>query len=245
MLSKKVLKDIQSLGVKKYRSEAGVFIAEGPKALHDLIEEVPENIVGIYAISSWIEKNKNLTLPFVEISEIELERISLLKTPNEVLAVVKQFKYEEPVAIAGLSIYLDGIQDPGNLGTIIRICDWYGIKNLICSPGCADMYNPKVVQSTMASISRVQVWYDENDVWLAKQKADLYAATLSGKSVKEIGAVTNGILLIGNESKGLRHEVLEMAKHHVTIPRVGKAESLNAAVATGIILSHFITTGNV
>lgn len=245
MLSKKVLKDIQSLGVKKYRVEAGLFVAEGPKMIHDLMLEVPEKIVGIYALKSWIEKNNNDKLPVFEISESELKQLSALKKPNGVLAVVKQFNYAEPVASEGLSIYLDGIQDPGNLGTIIRIADWYGVQHIICSPNCADMFNPKVVQSTMASIARVKVWYDEADAWLLKQKADLYAATLSGKSLQGFGSVNNGILLIGNESKGLRGELLQMAKHHVTIPRAGKAESLNAAVATGIILSHFIPTGNV
>lgn len=245
MLSKKVLKDIQSLGVKKYRSGAGLFVAEGPKMVFDLEQEVPQNIVGVYAIKSWVEKNKNTKLPFFEISAGELQMISSLKTPNEVVAVVRQFEQEEPVAQKGLYIYLDGIQDPGNLGTIIRIADWFGVKNVVCSPNCADMYNHKVVQSTMASIARVKVWYDEEDTWLQKQNIALYAAALSGNPISTVGNVSNGILLIGNESKGLRPEVLRLAKHHITIHKIGGAESLNAAVATGIILSHFTSTENV
>lgn len=245
MLSKKVLKDIQSLGVKKYRSEAGLFIAEGTKLVTELAEVAPQHIAGLYAIKPWIDKNKDIRLPVTEIAESDLQRISSLKTPNEVLAVVRQFDHKEPVAEDTFCIYLDGIQDPGNLGTIIRIADWFGVQHVVCAPHCADLYNPKVVQSTMASIARVQIWYDDEDTWLAKQNADLYAATLGGTPLDQFRGMRKGILLIGNESKGLRTELIKMAKYQLTIPRVGKAESLNAAVATGIILSHLISTENV
>jgi RNA methyltransferase, TrmH family len=141
----------------------------------------------------------------------------------------------------GFTLYLDTIQDPGNFGTIIRIADWFGISDVICSGGCADLYNPKVVQSTMASIARVNVYYDEDGLWLARHTdVPVFAAALEGRSVYSCNNVSRGILLIGNESKGIRKEWLSMAKEKITIPRIGAAESLNAAVATGIILSHMI-----
>jgi TrmH family RNA methyltransferase len=211
----------------------------------ELLHAAPQYIEGIYALKSWIGNNKNITVPLFEITEVELQRLSSLKTPNEVIAVVKQFPGTEPVVKDGICIYLDTVQDPGNLGTIIRIADWFGIKQIICSLGCADVYAPKVVQSTMASISRVGVWYDEDEDWLQKQKTNLYAATLNGKPLKQFSPVTKGVLLIGNESKGLREQIIDAATHQITIPRIGAAESLNAAVATGIILSHLVSNENV
>lgn len=242
MLSKKVLKDIQSLGLKKHREEQGLFIAEGPKIVSELVPLLKQRIVGIYGTESWIETNaSSLAGHIVEVvSEIELERLSQLQTPNAVLMVAKQAVSEEPKGIKGITLYLDAIQDPGNFGTIIRIADWFGIQHVVCGAGCAELYNPKVVQSTMASIARVNVWYDKEGDWLGKQKAPKLAAALNGISLFEFKTTKPAILLIGNESKGLRPELLESAEHKITIPRIGEAESLNAAVATGIILSHLI-----
>jgi TrmH family RNA methyltransferase len=241
MLSKKEIKDIQSLGLKKHRQETKLFIAEGPKIVSELAALVPSQIQVVYAVETWIKENASLLDPskLVEISETELERLSQLQTPNKAVAVVKQFEYKEPVA-STFTLYLDTIQDPGNFGTIIRIADWFGIKNVVCSAGCADLYNPKAVQSTMASIARVQVFYDEDGAWLSKQNVPVYAATLHGRSLHEFEKTARGILLIGNESKGLRGELIELATEKLTIPRKGSAESLNAAVATGIILSHLL-----
>jgi len=239
MLSKKEIKDIQSLGHKKYREELGLFIAEGVKNVSELLKEQNASIKAIYAIETWINENRHLYPQTVEISEIELERISQLKEPNKVVAVLHQFTVKEP-ASEGISIYLDRIQDPGNFGTIIRIADWFNIKNVVCSAGCADLYNPKVVQSTMASIARVNIYYDLEGKWLAKQSAKIYAAVLDGKPIYSLQKIKEGILLIGNESKGISEELLQMNHEKITIPRLGHAESLNAAVATGIILSHLI-----
>ena len=181
MLSKKVLKDIQSLGLKKYRQQSGLFVAEGPKIVAELIQLVPGSVEAVYATEEWAQKNPSLKVQVV--SEIELERMSGFKTPNEVIAILQQFTYAAPSNVKGWCLYLDAIQDPGNFGTIIRIADWFGIEHVVCSAGCAELYNPKVVQSTMASIARVKVWYDEEGVWLAKQSLPVFAAALDGASV--------------------------------------------------------------
>ena len=239
MLSKKVLKDIQSLGLKKCREETGLFVAEGPKTVEELIRLIPEQIETVYATEKW-ELPFTTYDRFVRISQEELERISQLQTPNQVLATVKQFPLKKP-DVNNFVLYLDTIQDPGNFGTIIRIADWFGIQDIICSFGCADRYNPKVIQSTMASIARVNVFYDKTDHWLSEQSAPIFAAALHGKPLSNFKKVDKGILIIGNESKGIREEFLNMASEIVTIERKGGAESLNAAVATGIILSQLLT----
>lgn len=235
MLSKKVLKDIQSLGLKKYRDEAGLFLAEGPKVVEELLQVVPHLVEHVYALEAWAAGREGVEI----ITEAELERLSLLKTAHQVVAVLRQVESREPVA-THFTLYLDTIQDPGNFGTIIRIADWFGVKDVVCSKGCADLYNPKVVQATMASIARVNVYYDREENWLQKQKVPVFAAALNGKSLYAFPKTENGILIIGNESKGIRQAFLAMATDPVTIPRRGEAESLNAAVATGILLSHLL-----
>ncbi|TCZ73307.1 RNA methyltransferase [Flaviaesturariibacter aridisoli] len=242
MLSKGVLKDIQRLGLKKGRAETGLFLAEGPKVVGELLEAVPQQVEGVYALPQWIEGHRALVEPHQlhEVTGAELERISQLQTPNAVLLVARQWEGERPGIAEGWILYLDTIQDPGNLGTILRIADWFGIKNVVCSAGCAERFNPKVVQSTMASLARVNVWYDEAGDWLQEQEAPVLAAALDGVSLYEFEAPKSGILLIGNESKGLHPELLQLATQKITIPRIGGAESLNAAVATGIIVSHLI-----
>ncbi|RYZ31174.1 MAG: RNA methyltransferase [Chitinophagaceae bacterium] len=237
MLSKKVLKDIQSLGLKKSREESGLFIAEGPKIVEELMQLAPDQIEAVYATEAFSKKPGSEKI--TEISEIELEKISQLTTPNQVLAVVKHFPVSQP-DVSGFVLYLDTIQDPGNFGTIIRIADWFGIKDIVCSIGCADHYNPKVVQSTMASIARVNVFYDRDNNWLQKQEATIYAASLNGRALSQFSKTRSGILIIGNESKGIREEFMQLANELITIPRRGEAESLNAAVATGILLSHLL-----
>jgi RNA methyltransferase, TrmH family len=242
MLSKKEIKDIQSLGLKKHREETGLFIAEGPKVVTELAQVLSAELQMIYGVKDWIEESGHLfdKHKLIEIPEVELERMSHLQTAHRVLAVFRQLASVEPV-LPGFTLYLDTIQDPGNFGTIIRIADWFGIGDVVCSAGCADLYNPKVVQATMASIARVNVFYDDEGTWLDKQHdVPVFAAALEGRSVYSCSNVSKGILLIGNESKGIRQEWMAKATEKITIPRVGEAESLNAAVATGIILSHLI-----
>lgn len=241
MLNKKEIKDIQSLSHKKFRDELNWFIAEGPKIVGELIQLLPEQIEKVYAVKEWIQANQSSTqrLNITEVSNGDLVRLSHLQTPNQVIAVIKKLTSKRPDA-SSFAIYLDTIQDPGNFGTIVRIADWFGIKTIVCTPGCADLYNPKVVQSTMASIARVNVYYDEKRDWLVQQKVPVYAATLNGVSLYEHSKIIQGILIIGNESKGISDDVLQYSTTQITIPKKGQAESLNAAVATGIILSHLL-----
>ena len=241
MLSKKELKDIQSLSQKKFRDQLKLFIAEGPKIVEELIELIPDQFEKIYAVKEWIETRKSLvqTIELKEVSDAELDKLSQLQTPNQVIAVVRK-NNPNTVDASLFTLYLDTIQDPGNFGTIIRIADWFGIKDIVCSSGCVDVYNPKVIQSTMASIARVNVFYDQNDDWLNNQTETVFAATLDGTMLYEHSKIEKGILIIGNESKGIRPEILQYANEKITIPKKGGADSLNAAVATGIMVSHLL-----
>ena len=242
MLVKSKLKYIQSLGQKKFRKEEGLFIAEGPKLVKELLEDDVVNVKEIYALKEWIDENKKqlISRDIIEISAFELEKISQLTTPNKVLALVQQFDENSPIITKGkITIVLDDVQDPGNMGTIIRIADWFGINQLICSHGCADVYNSKVIQSTMGSIARVRVVYTDIREWLNGQSnINIFAAALKGKDISAMEKIKEGILIIGNESKGISPEVFALANEKITISKKGKAESLNAAVACGIILSH-------
>jgi TrmH family RNA methyltransferase len=174
------------------------------------------------------------------VDENWLQRISFLKTPNKVVAIFKEIKPSKDIILKNkITIMLDELQDPGNLGTIIRIADWFGIENIICSENCVDCYNPKVVQSTMGSLARVTILYtDLNSFIKNNDEIKIYGAALSGTSIFEIGKIKEGIILIGNESKGIHETLFNSVSKKITIPRFGNAESLNAAVALGIILSH-------
>jgi TrmH family RNA methyltransferase len=244
MLGKAKAKYIQSLGQKKHRDKEGLFIAEGPKIVSELLELIPVYITEIYAVKEWLNDNKDhlKKIEGTEITEAELEKISQLKTPNQVVAVIKKFDIEENIAVKGkISLVLDTIQDPGNLGTIIRTADWFGVQQIICSKDCADVYNPKVVQATMGSIARVKVVYTDLEKWLNQQKdISIYATMLEGKDVTQMNTLKEGLIIIGNESKGIHEEIVTMATEKITIYSKGNAESLNAAVAVGIVLSHIV-----
>jgi len=244
MLSKNKIKYIQSLGQKKHREEEGLFIAEGPKILEELLIPGFLQIREVLALPSWASTHQKQLghIPCTILEDFELEKISQLATPNQVLALV-----EIPVAdtIPAISdqviLALDDIRDPGNLGTIVRIADWFGINAVVCSRDTTDIYNPKTVQSAMGSIGRVRLFYTTLADWLFSQTdTPVYAAVLEGEDVTTMKKVSRGIILIGNESKGISPEILEMVTDKITIPARGKAESLNAAVATGIILSHLV-----
>ena len=241
MLSKMQLKYIQSLGQKKSRDEEGLFIAEGPKIIDEFLNSNVA-VKQVYALKIWIDENRGKigSTELQEIDETELGRISQLKTPNQVLAVVKKFESNISADLKNkITLALDTIQDPGNMGTIIRIADWFGVKNIICSKDSADIYNSKVVQATMGSIARVNIVYTDLGKWLRENKQPgLYVAALSGKPVNEVGKIKEGVIIIGNESKGISEEILAAVTEKISISRIGEAESLNAAVATGIILSH-------
>ena len=244
MLGKSQAKYIQSLGQKKVRDAEGVFVAEGPKIIAELLASANANILQLYALHDWIAANRNDCngVEIIEVDENDLTKISQLATPNKVLAVVKKQETADHLQTKGtVSLVLETIQDPGNLGTIIRRADWFGIKQIICSEDCADMYNPKVVQSTMGSIVRVKILYTDLAPWLEEQKdVFIYAAALEGQNVMAMKKITEGLIVIGNESKGISTAIFEQVDIKITIPRIGKAESLNAAVATGIILAHVV-----
>lgn len=240
MLSKNNIKYIQSLHQKKRRDEESVFIVEGPKIVDELLQS-SWAVKQIYATEGdWLHTNKNRTI-IKEITDVDLRKISCLEAPNQVLALVEMNPlYKTVPTIKELCIVLDGIQDPGNLGTIIRIADWYGISSIIASYDTADVYNPKTIRATMGSIFRVGVHYTSLDTFLAQSQLPLYAAMLDGKDVRTLGSIQKGAILIGNESRGIRSHLHEWIQpnNKITIPALGKAESLNAAVALGIILSH-------
>ncbi len=244
MFNKTHTKYIQSLHHKKFRDAGNVFIAEGPKVVLELLTGHKFICTHLFAVNDWlkeqekaIQKQTNITVEAVK--DFELEKISLLTTPNKVLAIFKKKAEQEIKSIkAKITLVLDGIQDPGNLGTIIRTADWFGIENIICSPACADMYNPKVVQSTMGSLTRVNIFYTDLEEWLQKNNSiKKYAAALNGKNINTFQKLNEAIIIIGNEGKGISEAVLKKADEKITIPKKGNAESLNAAVAAGIILA--------
>ena len=242
MLVKSKVKYIQSLSHKKQRDEDGVFIAEGPKIINELLGAPGVELVELYAtediIASLPVKDGSM---IIETDIRSLEKISFLSTPNQVIGIFKK-PIPQPLELKGnISVMLDNIQDPGNMGSIVRTAEWFGVSQIICSRNCADVFGPKTVQSTMGSIARVNVVYAELPAFLLANTATrAYAATLSGENLNEMTALGEGIIVIGNESKGISKEILSLVSYRITIPRKGRAESLNAAVAAGIILSHLI-----
>ncbi len=246
MLSKAIVKYIQSLRHKKFREQHRAFIAEGPKVVTDLLVSGEFLCKMICAVDDWFDENEELFSAVkqenkIKITEFELQKISLLHTPNKVLAVFDKRNTQELILKNSISLMLDDIQDPGNMGTIIRIADWFGIKNIICSINCADSYNPKVVQASMGSLGRVNIIHTNLIDFINNNKdIRVFAATLSGKSFAFFNKINEGFILIGNESKGVDEDLLQLASGQITISKFGKAESLNAAVATGIILSHIV-----
>lgn len=197
----------------------------------------------IYAEKKWISQQPQLSaeIEIVEVPADDLSRISFLKNAHSVLAVLKIPDQQSPPNPDGkITLMLDDLQDPGNLGTIIRIADWFGISNILCSPNTANCYNPKVVQATMGSLAHVQVHYLSLETFIAETKVPVFATSLDGESVYKTGTISEGIIVIGNEGKGISETLMSHAQNKISIPKTGQAESLNASVATGIILSHIV-----
>jgi TrmH family RNA methyltransferase len=246
MLLKSQVKYIQSLGQKKFRDEEGAFVAEGPKIVNELLKESTVELIEIFALEEWIVQHQDLLHKFeprriVEIPLHQLERISGLSTPNQVLAIFKKPPFIQHSVQKKISVALENIQDPGNLGTIIRIADWFGLSEIICSEGSADAFNPKTIQASMGSMIRIQVTYkDLTKFFEENQKIEKFATLTDGPSIFEIKPPQEAIILIGNESQGISPGLLQFCQSRISIPRKGHAESLNAAIAAGIILSHFI-----
>lgn len=238
MLSKNEVKYIQSLCQKRKRQEEGLFLAEGVKLVDELLQS-SFRVRKIYAVAGWLEQHPGVQA--TEVSEDELLRISGQPAPNQVLAVVEQKQPEaSPVYKNRLTLALDGIQDPGNLGTIIRIADWFGITQIIAGRDTVELYNPKVIQSTMGSFLRVQVWYTDLYDALSTAGVPVLGTLLEGNNLYHSGKFSEAVVLIGNESKGIQPALLPLITDPITIPRIGQAESLNAAVATGIVLSRLV-----
>jgi len=242
MLSKSQISFIKSLHQKKYRKEHGIFIIEGFKSLLEIIPS-HYNLDSIYYVAEY--KSLMPTLPsnikLFEVNNAELEKISTLQTPQGILALVKQPKatpLDPDVLKNCFSIVLDGVQDPGNLGTIIRTADWFGFKNIICSLNTADVYNPKTIQATMGSLPRVNVFYEDLSLVLPKVQVPIYGALLEGKSIYKTDFGTEGLLILGNEGQGISAAVINFIQQPVTIPRIGKAESLNVAISAGIFCAE-------
>jgi TrmH family RNA methyltransferase len=236
MLSKNRIKYIKSLQIKKNRDLEGFFIAEGEK----IVSEIANSKSSI--IESWFY-TKEFDISEIDlekgilIDDKELQQISSLKTANKALAICKKAKNE--LQKSEFYLALDEIQDPGNLGTIIRLADWFGISNIFCSQNTVDCYNPKVIQASMASFLRVNVFYGDLKEFLTHNKLPSYGAFLEGKSIYSEKVSPKGILVIGNEGNGISAEIEKLITDKITIPKIGKAESLNASIATSILLSEF------
>ena len=234
MLSQNQKKHVNSLKQKKFRTQYSTFVVEGLKIVNELLKSDYE-VETIFATSAWLESNS--PIDGIEVSEKELSQLSSLKTPNEVLAVVKQKENQLINVDSTLTIALDKIQDPGNFGTIIRTADWFGINTIICSENCVDVYNTKVIQATMGSLFRVNVVYTDLKEFFDEYKdITVYGALLEGDNVYNVKLKSEGaVLLMGNESKGIAEELIPYVTNKIAIPKFGNAESLNVGIATAII----------
>lgn len=251
MVSKNTIKLVHSLEMKKNRRSAGLFVAEGPKVVGDLIGQY--RLHTVIANQEWLSANGNLLtgITVYEATDEELRRTSLLQHPQDVVAL-----FEIPTseisesdiankATSDLIIALDGVQDPGNLGTIIRIADWFGISTIVCSPTTADVYNPKVVQATMGSISRVNIIYKDITSFLdiLPNSIPVYGTLLDGENIYAQQLSGNGVIVMGNEGNGISPAVRQRVNRRLLIPDFrqgeGCAESLNVAIATAITCSEF------
>lgn len=248
MISKNKIKQIHSLNQKKVRKAEGLYIAEGPKAVGDIL--VRHNAHDIIATREWIDANPNVyerAETVTEVSADELARTSLLQTPQQVIGVFEQphVSIEQCSARGQLVLALDGVQDPGNLGTIVRIADWFGISTIVCSTDTADLYNPKAVQATMGSIARVNVAYTDLPAWLSQQDADtqVFATALDGENIYSAQLPQSAVIVMGNEGKGISAEVKAVVKRRLLIPCFNTSadcpDSLNVAIATAIACSEF------
>ena len=251
MISKNKIKYIRSLELKKNRNKEGVFVAEGHKVVDDLLALQPALL--IVATAEWLKgKQLGTETEVIEVTDEELKKVSFLQHPQQVLAV---FRQDQATAIDSfgfsgidtteLSLALDGVQDPGNLGTIIRIADWFGITHIYCSQDTADVYNPKVVQATMGSIARVKVEYGNLLGLVESLSADVpvYGTLLDGENIYQQPLETRGLIVMGNEGKGISPALAQKVNRRLLIPNFPEgrptADSLNVAIATAITCAEF------
>jgi TrmH family RNA methyltransferase len=240
MLSKNQIKFICSLHQKKNREDEGLFLVEGDKIVQEVLFQDNYKIQAVVALKDWLTENSQILdhkkYSIYECNEDDLSKITNFKTHGKVLLLVHVLKFEDKITIKNKTLVLDNLQDPGNLGTIIRIADWFGIENIFCSETTVELYNPKVLQSTMGSFLRVNVHYTNlENLFLEHPNITRYTAVLNGKNAFEVSFEDDAFIIIGNESRGISDNLLKLAHTPISIPKFGHAESLNAAVATGIL----------
>jgi TrmH family RNA methyltransferase len=238
MVSKNQIKLITSLQQKKYRFINKLFFAEGVKVIQELLQSNFE-LEHLYTTQNDFEEISNAKK--TSIDDNDLKKISALASPNSCLAVFK-IPTQEKMIHSGLILALDSIRDPGNLGTILRLCDWFGIHQLVCSKETVDIYNPKVVQATMGSIARVNVTYIDLNTFITQTELPVFGTFMDGGNIYKTSLPQEGIIIMGNEANGISPVIEKLVKNRLTIPRFGeiqKTESLNVATATAIILSEF------
>lgn len=238
MVSKNQIKLITSLQQKKYRVANKLFFAEGVKVIQELLES-NFALEHLYTTQNDFEEVSNANKTLIDVND--LKKISALSSPNSCLAVFK-IPVEKEMIESGLILALDSIRDPGNLGTILRLCDWFGIHQLVCSKETVDIYNPKVVQATMGSIARVNVNYIDLNAFITETQLPIFGTFMDGKNIYKTSLPQEGVIIMGNEANGISSELEKLIQNRLTIPRFGeiqKTESLNVATATAIILSEF------
>ncbi len=237
MVSKSQIKLITSLGQKKYRERQGLFVVEGIKGITEFLKSHFQ-LYALFTVEGYFDEveadKKNI------IEEGELKKISFLKTPQKAVAIF-HIASASSRNIKGLKVALDDIRDPGNLGTIIRLCDWFGIDQLVCSTQTVDCYNPKVIQATMGSLTRVQILYTDLSKYLEDKHIPVYGAFMEGENVYKTELEREGILVMGNEANGISSVVERFVTKRIAIPQFGgnKTESLNVATAAAILMSEF------
>jgi RNA methyltransferase, TrmH family len=242
MLSKSQISLLKSLQHKKERTENGLFLVEGYKSVIEFINS-PYQMEAVYHTASFDPKMLKLSrkINLSEISVTDIEKVSRLKTPQDIIAVVKIPAWPALTNVQlkqKFSLVLDGIQDPGNMGTIIRTADWFGIGHIICSDDTVDVYNPKVVQASMGSLSRINVHYTNLTTILPQIGLPIFGAMLNGDNIYTTDFGAEGLIVMGNEGNGLRPGVEQLINKAITIPRTGKAESLNVGIATALFCSE-------
>lgn len=236
MISKSQIKLIRSLQQKKYRSKLKLFVAEGPKVINELLT-AKFKLHSLYVTVEDLFTGVHSEI----ISDEEISKISFLKNANNSVAVFTIPEQKKPKK-EGITLLLDSVRDPGNLGTIIRLSDWFNVSNIICSSDSVDCFNPKVIQATMGSISRVSISYCDLTTYLSLSDLPVYAGTMDGKNIYKEKLPENAIVIVGNEANGISDNLLNLTTHKIGIPRFGnnhQTESLNVAVATAILFSEF------
>lgn len=239
MLSKRQIKYFKSLQLKKYRDQERLFMVEGAKGVEEVLNSTFQ-VNTLIGTEAFLNNNSKEDVQQFEVKEDVLAQVGTFKSNNSAIAIVEmkdQALFQAPQK--GLTLVLDDVRDPGNLGTIIRIADWYGIEKIICSEQTADWYNPKVVNSTMGSFTRVELSYQNLAELLKRVDLPIYGALLNGKDIYQEALIQDALIVMGNESRGISEQIQRFVSHPILIPGRGGAESLNVAVSTAVVLDNF------